>query len=201
MLKTNIRTNKRLELLPVEGKWNFDLWEQASLVAQLVMNSPALQETPSSTPQLRRSPGEGIGYPLQYSCLENPRGQRNLAGYSLWCHKESDTTEWLSTAWQQAHKSPPDSVFVFPSSTKELERWHKANVRKQPGVRKMELESRVTATCLPCRRLQESSFPPSASSEGMSSPILPSTHGILNRYEKVFEYCHMLREKNPQGDR
>jgi len=27
---------------------------------------------PSSIPGLRRSPGEGIGYPLQYSCLENP---------------------------------------------------------------------------------------------------------------------------------
>ena len=32
-------------------------------------------------PGLRRSPGEGNGNPLQYSCLENPR-QRNLAGYS-----------------------------------------------------------------------------------------------------------------------
>ena len=25
-----------------------------------------------SIPGLRRSPGEGNGYPLQYSCLENP---------------------------------------------------------------------------------------------------------------------------------
>ena len=25
-----------------------------------------------STPELERSPGEGNGYPLQYSCLENP---------------------------------------------------------------------------------------------------------------------------------
>ena len=29
-----------------------------------------------------RSPGEGNGHPLQYSCLENPRGQRSLVGYS-----------------------------------------------------------------------------------------------------------------------
>ena len=28
-----------------------------------------------------RSPGGGHGYPLQYSCLENPHGQRSLAGY------------------------------------------------------------------------------------------------------------------------
>ena len=29
-----------------------------------------------------RSPGEGNGNPLQYSCLESPHGQRSLAGYS-----------------------------------------------------------------------------------------------------------------------
>ena len=27
-------------------------------------------------------PGEGHGNPLQYSCLENPHGQRSLGGYS-----------------------------------------------------------------------------------------------------------------------
>ena len=31
--------------------------------------------------------------PLQYSCLENPHGQRNLKVYSPWGCKESDTTE------------------------------------------------------------------------------------------------------------
>ena len=42
---------------------------------------------------LGRSPGGGDGNPLQYSCLENPYGQRGLAGYNPWGHKESDTTE------------------------------------------------------------------------------------------------------------
>ena len=28
-----------------------------------------------------------------YSCLENPHGQRSLAGYGLWGRKEWDTTE------------------------------------------------------------------------------------------------------------
>ena len=46
---------------------------------------------------LRRSPGEGHGNPLQYSCLENPHGQRSLVGYSLWDHKESEKTEQLGT--------------------------------------------------------------------------------------------------------
>ena len=40
--------------------------------------SPASKETachvgdPGSIPVSERSPGEGIGHPLQYSCLENP---------------------------------------------------------------------------------------------------------------------------------
>ena len=33
-----------------------------------------------SIPGSGRSPGEGKGYPLQYSCQENPQGQRSLAG-------------------------------------------------------------------------------------------------------------------------
>ena len=32
---------------------------------------------------LGRSPGGGHDNPLQYSCLENPHGERSLAGYSL----------------------------------------------------------------------------------------------------------------------
>ena len=42
---------------PIQYSW-------ASLVAQLVKNLPAMQET---VPGLGRSAGEGIGYPLQYS--------------------------------------------------------------------------------------------------------------------------------------
>ena len=36
-------------------------------------------------------PGEGNGYPLQYSCLENSMDR----GYSPWGQKESDMTEEL----------------------------------------------------------------------------------------------------------
>ena len=35
-----------------------------------------------SIPGLGGSPGGGHGNPLQYSCLENPYGQRSLVGYS-----------------------------------------------------------------------------------------------------------------------
>ena len=51
-----------------------------------------------STPGLGRSPGGGHANPLQFSCLENPHGQRSLVGYSPWGHKESDMTERLSSA-------------------------------------------------------------------------------------------------------
>ena len=44
-------------------------------------------------PGLERSFGEGHGKPLQYSYLENPHGQRSLAGYSPWGRTELDMTE------------------------------------------------------------------------------------------------------------
>ena len=40
-----------------------------------------------SISRLERFPGGGHGNPLQYSCLENPHGQRSLASYSLWVTK------------------------------------------------------------------------------------------------------------------
>ena len=46
-----------------------------------------------SIPGVGRSPGGGHGNPLHYSCLENPHGQRSLAGHSPWGHKELDMTE------------------------------------------------------------------------------------------------------------
>ena len=53
-------------------------------------------EDMGSIPGSGRTPGEGNGNPLQYSCLENPQGQRSLAGYSLWSCKESDVTKPLN---------------------------------------------------------------------------------------------------------
>ena len=51
-----------------------------------------------SVPGSGRYLGGGHGNPLHYSCLEKPHGQRSLAGYSSWGHKELDMTERLSTA-------------------------------------------------------------------------------------------------------
>ena len=65
-------------------------------VVLVLKNPPANAgdvEDMSSIPGSGRSPGEGNGNPLQYSCLE-----RRLAAYSSWGHKESDTTEETSHA-------------------------------------------------------------------------------------------------------
>ena len=50
------------------------------------------------TSGLGSSSGRGHSNPLQYSCLENPHGQRSLAGFSPCSCKESNTTERISTA-------------------------------------------------------------------------------------------------------
>ena len=47
-----------------------------------------------------RSPGIAHSNPVQYSCLENPHGQRSLGGYSPWSHRESDTTVQLTHTLQ-----------------------------------------------------------------------------------------------------
>ena len=49
-----------------------------SLVAQLVKNLPAVQETQVRSLGQEDSPAEGNGKPLQYYCLKN-HGQRSLA--------------------------------------------------------------------------------------------------------------------------
>ena len=65
-----------------------------------------VKDLPASTGDVRgvgsisgsgRSPGGRNGSPLQDPCLENPHGQRSLAGYNPWGCKELDTTERLST--------------------------------------------------------------------------------------------------------
>ena len=59
-------------------------------VAQLVKNPSAMLETWVQSLGWEDSPGEGKGYLLQYSGLENSMD------CSPWGHKESDLTERLS---------------------------------------------------------------------------------------------------------
>ena len=49
-------------------------------MAQMVKNLPAMWETWVQSLGWEDFPGGGHGNPLQYSCLENPLGQRRLMG-------------------------------------------------------------------------------------------------------------------------
>ena len=85
----------------------------ASLMAQTVKEAAHNMGDEGSTPGLGRFPGEGHGNPCQYSCLENPHGQRSVVGYNPWDLKEWDTTERLSIVQQnifiEARISLPNS--------------------------------------------------------------------------------------------
>ena len=64
----------------------------AQQVKNPLANAGDIRDT-GSIPGLGRSPGGTHGNPLQYSCLENPHGQRSLKGYSLGGLTESNKTE------------------------------------------------------------------------------------------------------------
>ena len=52
---------------------------------------------PASVPGSGRPPGEGNGYPLQYSCLENSMDRRMWWATAHGVTEESDMSEQLST--------------------------------------------------------------------------------------------------------
>ena len=85
-------TDKEKRLVVVGGR----RWGAGYEIGQKVQNnsykeSACNEGDPGLIPGLGRSSGEGDGYPLQYSCLEN-----SMVGYSPWGHKELDTTEQLT---------------------------------------------------------------------------------------------------------
>ena len=89
------------------------VWEDsASLVPQMVKNLPAMQETRAWFLGREDSLGEGNGYSLRYSCLENPMD-------SLWGHKA--TKSMCHNYWrlysrapaQQQEKPPPDKLAIY----------------------------------------------------------------------------------------
>ena len=84
-------------------------------MTQVVKNPPPnagdISDT-GSIPGCERSPGGGLGNPLQYSCLENPHEQRSLAGYSPWGFRVR--LDWSNLArmhsgvgiWQSSFSAP-----------------------------------------------------------------------------------------------
>ena len=70
--------------------------EKFTVLAQAVKNLPANAGNLSSILGLGRS-REGNGNPLHYSCLEDPHGQKRLAGYSPWGSQSWTWLKQLST--------------------------------------------------------------------------------------------------------
>ena len=68
-------------MLGLFSKFSGLLWFWDSLVAQMVKNRPAMQET--WVQSLSQEDPLEDGNPLQDSCLENPHGQRRLVGYTV----------------------------------------------------------------------------------------------------------------------
>ena len=77
-----------LELAGLNDQRSVGVNEEAfgsSQVALVVKNLPLSTgdiRDAGLIPGTKRPPGGGHGNPLQYFCLENPHGQRSLAGYS-----------------------------------------------------------------------------------------------------------------------
>jgi len=79
------------------------LYEYLSFSVWLILGSPVGSESkesvcqcrkPSFIPGLERSPGEGNGYSLQYSCLENPTDR---GAWWATVHGVTKSQTWLNT--------------------------------------------------------------------------------------------------------
>ena len=75
---------------------------QASLVAQMVKNLPAMRETWVQSLGWEDPLEEGVATHSSILVWRSPHGKRRLAGYSAWGCKELDVTERLSTAHTNA---------------------------------------------------------------------------------------------------
>ena len=64
----------------------------------MVKNLPASVRDPGSIPGSGRSPGEGNGNPLQYSCLEN-----SMEGEAWWATVHGVTKGWTQLKLLHTH--------------------------------------------------------------------------------------------------
>ena len=87
----------------LENKWP-NTKRGASRVALVVKNPSANAgdaRDMGSIPGFGRSPGEGNGYPLQYSCLENSMGREAWRATVQGVAKDSDMTEQTHTGQEK----------------------------------------------------------------------------------------------------
>ena len=103
------------------GRWVLYHWYLCFPDSSVGKESSCNTGDPGLTPGSGRSPGEGIGYPLQYSGLQSP-----------WGCKESDTTERLSfslsfttsATWEVPQLDFWKSLEAVASENKQRYVWH-----------------------------------------------------------------------------
>ena len=88
----------------------------------VVKNLPASAGDVGSVPELGRSPGEGNGNPLQYSCLENPMDRGAWQATVHRVTKESGTTYQLN------------SNYTHTTDQSECKAWMPARPDIKPSV-------------------------------------------------------------------
>ena len=76
----------------------FLVWVQASLIAQLIKNPPAMQETQVWSLDQEDPLEEGMATHSSILALEIPWTEES-GGYSPWGCKELDMTKWLFSFW------------------------------------------------------------------------------------------------------
>ena len=89
-LSLTLNNMKKEEAIQIQALWVLS-FPGGAVVKNLPANAGGMGLIPG--PGISR--GEGNGNPFQYSCQENFQRQRNLACYSPWGLKESDTTEHI----------------------------------------------------------------------------------------------------------
>ena len=97
-------------------------WRRDRLITPVLLGFPGGSEHLNVgdlglIPGLGRSLGEGHGNLLQYSCLENPYGQRRLAGCSPWACRDST---WPSNYTQHSIACTVDIRIVGILSTYKI---------------------------------------------------------------------------------
>ena len=111
-LKTGINFLTILDSILKSRDETLLMW--ASLVAQMVKRLPAMRET--QVRFLGREDPLEKEMAIHSSTLAGKsHGRRSLIGYSLWGHKELDTTEWLHFNYF-ADKGPSSQSYDFSSS-------------------------------------------------------------------------------------
>ena len=97
-----------------------------------------------SIPELGRSPGGGHSNPLQYFLPGESHGQRSLAAYSPWGHKEADRTEATLLASARAH-----THICYTYETLQInfdKKWKKKKHQQPATTKQLELVKKVHAT-------------------------------------------------------